>query len=151
MFSVHFKQSIGLVPQKLFKNKMVCKALSVLCIALACFIGLSSGQSTNATTAVPTTQIVQYACSNLNANTTLNYTLLSGNWYELARKPVQNGIQDLNCVSLSMTLVNSTTAWVNASVSLSSSNYSDHTWINQTMDINQVNLGQFQLDNNGTG
>ncbi|KAL5273161.1 hypothetical protein ACFFRR_000115 [Megaselia abdita] len=128
---------------------MVCKILSVL--ALACFIGLSYGQSSSVTPTIPTTtQIPQYACSNLNANTTMNYTMLSGVWYELARKPVEGGAVDLNCVTLTMTVVNTTTAWVNASVSQSTANYSQHTWINQTMDINQVNLGQFQLESNGT-
>lgn len=120
-------------------------------IALACFIGLSCGQST-VTPAIPTiTSIPQLACSNLNANTTLDYTLLSGVWYELARKPVQDGIAVLNCVTVTMTLNNDNTASIEASVSESTANYSQLTSINQTMLINQVNLGQFQLESNGTG
>lgn len=81
----------------------------------------------------------------------MNYTLLSGDWYELARKPVQGGIVDLNCVSLTMTVINFTDAWVNASVSESTTDYSQKSWINQTMQISQLNLGQFQLEYNGTG
>lgn len=131
---------------------MMCNSKVLSALALACFIGLTYGQSSTVTPTIPTTTTIpQFACSNLNANTTLNYTLLSGDWYELARQPVQGGLGNLNCVTVMLNFVNETTAWVNASVSESTANYSDHTWINQTMAINQVNLGQFQLSSNGTG